>query len=114
MKTLLEISEKYDAHGILLNVTGGEPLLRKNMAILMYDIKKLGYNWGMTTNGILINKEVRDFDLFILSMIPELINEVGFDQSVRVSLYFYNTKEEIEKLVDLLSNKDKIIKEMLV
>ena len=24
----------------------------------MYDIKKLGYNWGMTTNGMLINKEV--------------------------------------------------------
>ncbi len=39
-------------------VTGGEPLLRKNMSILMYDIKKLGYNWGITTNGMLINKEV--------------------------------------------------------
>ena len=39
-------------------VTGGEPIIRKNMSILMYDIKKLGYNWGMTTNGMLINKEV--------------------------------------------------------
>lgn len=39
-------------------VTGGEPLLRKNVATLMYDIRKLGYHWGMTTNGMLINKEV--------------------------------------------------------
>lgn len=39
-------------------VTGGEPLLRKNVANLMYEVKKLGYSWGMTTNGMMINKEV--------------------------------------------------------
>ena len=39
-------------------VTGGEPLLRKNVANLMYEIKKLGYSWGMTTNGMMVNKEV--------------------------------------------------------
>lgn len=31
-------------------------------------------------NDILINKEVRSFDSFIVSMIPELLNEIGFDQ----------------------------------
>ena len=43
-----------------------------------------------------------------------LKNETGIDQSIRVSLYFYNTKEEIDKLVDLLSDKERIMKEMLI
>ena len=38
----------------------------------------------------------------------------GVKNTVRVSLYFYNTKEEIDSLVELLSNKDKIIKEMIL
>ena len=37
----------------------------------------------------------------------------GVKNSVRVSLYFYNTYEEIDKLVDLLSDIDKIKKEMI-
>jgi len=43
-----------------------------------------------------------------------LKQDIGVDQSVRVSLYFYNTKEEIDKLVELLSDKDKMMKEMLI
>ena len=42
-----------------------------------------------------------------------LKDEVGVKNTCRVSLYFYNTKEEIDRLVELLSNKDKIMKEML-
>ena len=43
-----------------------------------------------------------------------LKNVIGTDHTLRISLYFYNTKEDIDKLVDLLSNKEKIMKEMLV
>lgn len=38
---------------------------------------------------------------------------VGVKNTVRVSLYFYNTKEEIDTLVELLSDRDKIMKEMI-
>lgn len=38
---------------------------------------------------------------------------VGVKNTVRVSLYFYNTKEEIDTLVELLSDRDKILKEMI-
>ncbi len=33
--------------------------------------------------------------------------------SLRISLYFYNTEEEINKFVDLLKDKNKILKEMI-
>ena len=38
---------------------------------------------------------------------------IGVKNTIRVSLYFYNTKEEIDDLVELLSDKDKILKEMI-
>lgn len=42
-----------------------------------------------------------------------LKKETGVTNTIRVSLYFYNTEEEIDALVDLLKDKDKILKEML-
>lgn len=42
-----------------------------------------------------------------------LKKEVGVTNTCRVSLYFYNTEEEIDALVDLLRDTDKIMKEML-
>ncbi len=38
---------------------------------------------------------------------------LGVKNTVRVSLYFYNTKEEIDSLVELLKDRDKIMKEMI-
>ena len=42
-----------------------------------------------------------------------LKHSIGVKNTIRVSLYFYNTKEEIDDLIELLSNKDKIVKEMI-
>ena len=42
-----------------------------------------------------------------------LKSSVGVNNTVRVSIYFYNTYEEIDNLVELLSDYDKIVKEMI-
>lgn len=42
-----------------------------------------------------------------------LKSAIGVKNTVRVSLYFYNTEEEIDKLVDLLKDKNKIMNEMI-
>ncbi len=42
----------------------------------------------------------------------KLEDELSIKNTVRISLYFYNTKEEIDKLVDALNN-DKILEESL-
>ncbi len=42
-----------------------------------------------------------------------LKNEVGVTNSLRVSLYFYNTESDIDALVELLTDKEKIEREML-
>ena len=38
---------------------------------------------------------------------------IGTTNTVRVSFYLYNTKEEVNTLVDLLKDKDRIMKEMI-
>ena len=40
-------------------------------------------------------------------------NAIGVKNTVRISLYFYNSKEEIDKLVELLKDKERILKEMI-
>lgn len=42
-----------------------------------------------------------------------LKDQVKVTNSIRVSLYYYNTESEIDELVSLLKSKDKILKEML-
>ena len=42
-----------------------------------------------------------------------LKKSVGVKNTVRISLYFYNTKSEIDDLVELLKDRDKIMKEMI-
>ena len=56
--TLLEISRTYDPQDILLNITGGEPLMREDLFDIMGYASNLGFRWGMTTNGMLIDDDV--------------------------------------------------------
>jgi len=42
-----------------------------------------------------------------------LKSAINVNNTLRVSLYFYNTKEEIDLLIKLLSDKNKILREML-
>ena len=71
-KALLDISQRFDVKKMTLNVTGGEPLLRKDLFEVMKYAKSLGYNWVMTTNGTLIDEEMvqklKDAELSSLSI----------------------------------------------
>ncbi|MBP5678232.1 MAG: radical SAM protein [Bacilli bacterium] len=57
-KTLLEIHNYYGAQNVFLTVTGGEPLMRKDLFDIMKYAVGLGFHWGMTTNGMLIDEEI--------------------------------------------------------
>lgn len=41
-----------------LSITGGEPLLRKDLVDIMSYAHSLGYSWGMTSNGLLIDEKL--------------------------------------------------------
>lgn len=52
------VAQAYDPHRIMVNVTGGEPLLRKDLFNVMGKVHELGFPWGMVTNASLIDSQV--------------------------------------------------------
>lgn len=57
-KVFDDIAAHYDPRKIILFATGGEPLVKKDIFEIMGYAAKLGFMWGMTSNGILIDEEV--------------------------------------------------------
>jgi len=53
-----DIAQNYDASKIMVAVTGGEPLIRKDLFIVLQKIHELGFSWGMVTNGMLVDEDV--------------------------------------------------------
>ena len=57
LAALRDIKEKLGAY-TMLNITGGEPLLRRDLFEIMTEATTMGFEWGMVTNGSLITEEV--------------------------------------------------------
>ena len=57
-RILDEVKEDFDIGRLQLCITGGEPLLRPDFFEILGYAHRLGYRWGMTSNGTLITKEV--------------------------------------------------------
>lgn len=58
IKAILDtVKEDFDIKDIMLCVTGGEPLLRPGFFEIMAYAHELGFKWGMTSNGLLIDAE---------------------------------------------------------
>lgn len=72
------IAKKTDAKKIMIAVTGGEPLLRQDLFEVMKYAHKLGFNWGMVTNGSLVSsKVVEQMHLSGMSTIVVSIDGIG-------------------------------------
>lgn len=58
IKSFLDtVAEDFDISEMRLCVTGGEPLLSSDFFEIMEYANKLGFIWGMTSNGTLIDRE---------------------------------------------------------
>lgn len=49
---LSSISRHYNRQNILIAITGGEPLMRKDLALCGEEISRMGFKWGIVTNGM--------------------------------------------------------------
>ena len=59
-KVLLRIREEYDPHKILVILSGGEPLMRADLADCGRRIRSLGFPWGLVSNGLLMSDQKAD------------------------------------------------------
>ena len=51
LPVLRSIAKRYDPHKVMINVTGGEPLVRKDLEKCGKAFYELGYPWGIVTNA---------------------------------------------------------------
>ena len=51
------IARVYDPKGITFAIIGGEPLVRRDIDAVGAHAAALGYNWGITTNGMLLDEK---------------------------------------------------------
>lgn len=56
LNTLRDIKQNIGT-GVMLNISGGEPLMRKDLFEIMTEATALGFDWGMVTNGALITPD---------------------------------------------------------
>lgn len=85
-----------------LNITGGEPTLRPGFANLMHEISSLGYLWGMTTNGTLIQTK-EDVDKLLWAGLKTV--SISIDGLEETHDWFRQSKggyKKAMKAVDLL------------
>lgn len=52
-----QIKTKHNPNQILIVLTGGEPLMRKDIEQCGIEIYKRGFPWGMVSNGMLLNQQ---------------------------------------------------------
>lgn len=85
---------------IMLNITGGEPLLRKDLFEIMDYAHKLGFEWGMVTNGTLITEDI--------------IKDMKKTGMSTISISIDGMKDTHEKFRHLPGSFDKIIKNIIL
>lgn len=57
-KVLDDVAKNFETKAIMLNITGGEPLMRKDLFEITGYADNLGFKWGLVTNGMLITDDV--------------------------------------------------------
>ena len=103
MKILDEVKENFGTEPHIA-LTGGEPLLYKDFFKLTAYIKKLGFKWGMTSNGTLITHEVaeklRETGMSGISISIDGLPETH-DRYRRYKGGFEKTMKGIDNLIDV-------------
>ena len=57
LKVLDEIKQHMDPSKVMVITTGGEPMMRRDLAQCGLQISKRGFVWGMVTNGMMLTPE---------------------------------------------------------
>lgn len=84
-----------------IRLTGGEPLIKKNIASLIHELAKLPVELAITTNGILVDQYIDDFkkaNLRSINVSLDSLNQANFEKISRRN-YFTRIVNNIDLLV---------------
>ena len=75
-----QLAQKYNPNKVMIVITGGEPLLRKDLEYTGIELYKQGYPWGIVTNGYAMTPE-RFRSLMNAGMRSITVSLDGFEES---------------------------------
>lgn len=52
-----QVAKRYNPNKVMIVVSGGEPLVRKDLEVVGAELKKMGFPWGMVSNGYAMTPE---------------------------------------------------------
>ena len=134
-KILDEIAGDFDVGSFQLCITGGEPLMRRDFFDIMAYAHELGYNWGMTSNAVLIDKaaarRLRETGMRTISVsidglkethdafrrtpgaydgamrgISNLLEEGGFEHVQVTTVINHRNMDELDRLYEIFLDMD--------
>jgi radical SAM enzyme (rSAM/lipoprotein system) len=131
LKVAEQIAKKYDPKIIMIVVSGGEPLLRKDLPIVGLRLRELGFPWGMVTNGYAMTnqlfRELRNSGLVSATVSLDGLKdshdwlrgrEGSFEKAVDAIKLLVDEKDMIYDVVTCVNQKNfhqlRAIKNMLV
>lgn len=78
VKVLDDIKSSGTANNLTICITGGEPLLRRDLEQAGIEIRKRGFRWGIVTNGLILSQE-RFYSLINAGMTSMSFSLDGFE-----------------------------------
>jgi len=80
LKVAKQVAEVYNPNKVMIVITGGEPLVRKDLEEVGLELYKMGFPWGFVTNGYAMTKQ--RFERLIRSGLRSVtVSLDGFEKS---------------------------------
>jgi radical SAM enzyme (rSAM/lipoprotein system) len=97
-----QIKTQFNPNNIMIVITGGEPLARKDIELCGTELTKQGYPWGIVTNGVLLSRQRlnRLIDAGLRSITVSLDGLESSHNWLRNNNCFGNTIKAIELIVE--------------
>ncbi len=109
---LKNIATKHDPDGVMIVLTGGEPLVRKDLEECGNRIKALGYPWGMVTNGMMLTRE--RLDSLIKSGLRSITLSVdGLDENHNWMRGSKKSFDAVKNALKVISERDEIVHDVV-
>ena len=103
LEEIVGISERFVSLGVdTIRLTGGEPLIRKNVETLIRELARLGVTLKLTTNGIVLDKFFDVLKEAGLRKINISLDTLEKSKSVFITKrdYFYRILDNIQKAIE--------------
>jgi len=107
LKAILPLKEKYKADSITIAITGGEPLLRNDLAKCGSTLRENGFRWGIVTNGYNYNLEIHA-KLLASGMGSITLSIDGLEESHNWLRNNWKSFEKAIQALELITSNDRL------